>query len=135
VKSPISMRNGRFNTSKCSFKKWGCCTPILPKALAYFPTSQKKKFNKKISKKWRQPDRARSRPVAGERPVVARRLRVNAWPYLAVPIFFEVFFFLPSIFCTSGQLLLVGSSTCPAFSSTTFALPRLLLKTSNTHIF
>jgi hypothetical protein len=32
--SPISMKNGTFSTSKCRSKlqKWGCCTPILPKA-------------------------------------------------------------------------------------------------------
>jgi hypothetical protein len=58
-----------------SFKKWGCCTPILPKALAHFPNFQKKKDqkNKTISRN----------------------------------------FFLPSTFCASGQLLLVGFSTCP----------------------
>jgi hypothetical protein len=28
------------------------------------------------------------------------------------PFFFEIFFLLPSIFCASGELLLVGSRTC-----------------------
>jgi hypothetical protein len=32
VKSPISMRNGRFYTSKCSFKKWGCCRCTPPRS-------------------------------------------------------------------------------------------------------
>jgi hypothetical protein len=32
-----------------SFKKWGCSTPILPKALAHHPNFQKNKIlNKKI---------------------------------------------------------------------------------------
>jgi hypothetical protein len=53
MKSSISMRNGRFNTSKCSFKKWRYCTYILPKTLAHFPTSKNKNSkNSKNSKKW-----------------------------------------------------------------------------------
>jgi hypothetical protein len=36
---------------RASFKKWGCCTPILPKALAHCPNFQKKKvLNKKTLK-------------------------------------------------------------------------------------
>jgi hypothetical protein len=37
-----------------SFRKWGCCTPILPKALAYASKLPKKNFTKifkKIQKK------------------------------------------------------------------------------------
>jgi hypothetical protein len=38
-----------------SFKKWGCCTPILPKALARSPNFQNKiSKNFKISKKMAQ---------------------------------------------------------------------------------
>jgi hypothetical protein len=38
-----------------SFKKWGCYTPILPKALAHSPNFQKKLIFKLIfSKEWRQ---------------------------------------------------------------------------------
>jgi hypothetical protein len=34
-----------------SFKKWGCCTLILPKALAHFPNFQNSKFKiQKIQK-------------------------------------------------------------------------------------
>jgi hypothetical protein len=42
VKSPNSMRNGRFDTSKLrgSLKKWVYCAPILPKALAHSPNFQ-----------------------------------------------------------------------------------------------
>jgi hypothetical protein len=53
VKSPISMRNRRFNTSKCRGKlqKMGVL-PILPKALAHILNFQKKKKKKKkIQKK------------------------------------------------------------------------------------
>jgi hypothetical protein len=36
-----------------SFKKWGCCTPILPKALAILQTSKKNlEFFLKKFKKW-----------------------------------------------------------------------------------
>jgi hypothetical protein len=36
-----------------SFKKWGCCTPILPKALAHSPNLQKIIIeDKKFGKKW-----------------------------------------------------------------------------------
>jgi hypothetical protein len=43
VKSPLSMNFGRISTSKCRGKlqKWGCCTPILSKALAHHPNFQK----------------------------------------------------------------------------------------------
>jgi hypothetical protein len=34
-----------------SFKKWGCYTPILPKALAHSSNFQKKKIKKKRKKK------------------------------------------------------------------------------------
>jgi hypothetical protein len=59
MKSLISMRNGRFNTSKCrgraSFKKWGYCTPIL---LAHSPKFQIKNSKiQKIQKKEEQSDR------------------------------------------------------------------------------
>jgi hypothetical protein len=38
-----------------SFKKWGCCTPILSKALAHSPNFQIIKIqNSKNSKKWTQ---------------------------------------------------------------------------------
>ena len=44
-KSPSSMRNGRFHPPKCRGKlqKWDCCTPILPKGLA-FPKLPKEIF-------------------------------------------------------------------------------------------
>jgi hypothetical protein len=35
-------------------------------------------------------------------------------PVEQFPFFFKCFFFLPSTFCASGQLLLIGSSTCPS---------------------
>jgi hypothetical protein len=127
MKSPISMRNGTFNTSKCRGKKWGCYTPILPKALAHSPNFQNnfikiKKFKKK----------GQSGPVQaltrGRRVTTSRQPRVNAWIGPDCPILNFNFFLMPSIFCARGQLLLVGSSTC-------LALPKLLPKTSNTHNF
>jgi hypothetical protein len=50
MKSPSSMRNGRFHSPKCrgraSFKKWGCYTPILSKchAIPKLPHNSKKKI-------------------------------------------------------------------------------------------
>jgi hypothetical protein len=80
------MRNGRFNTSK----KWGCCTPILPKALTHFPNFQKKIQKIKIFKKMGPAQQVqastRGRPLA-----IGRCLNLSGWP-----IFFE-FFFLPAL--------------------------------------
>jgi hypothetical protein len=80
-----------------------------------------------------------SRPWAADRQtmtsgwglVAAERLgpvdrRVTRGPVGLFSFFLNLFFFLSSTFCASGQLLLVGSNTCPA-------LPRLFLETSNTH--
>jgi hypothetical protein len=99
-----------------SFKKWGSCTPILPKALAHFPNFQKLIFFKikKFQKNWDSPagtgidlrpagDRwspagprlpTCGRTCSGRRPTVARQPQVNAWTCRAVPIFVEFFFLL-----------------------------------------
>jgi hypothetical protein len=76
MNSPISMKNGTFNTSKCKGKlqKMGCYTPILPKALAHSPNFQKKNF--KISKFQKKMD---SLVLSKCQPAVARWPRVNAW--------------------------------------------------------
>jgi hypothetical protein len=110
VKSPISMRNGRFNTSKCRGKlqKMEVLYTHSPKNLGPFPKHPKKNSKKfKNSKKWGQPDRSKCQPTAGGQPWV------DTWTFWSSPILFELFFLLPSTFCTCGQLLLVGSSTCP----------------------
>jgi hypothetical protein len=111
VKSPNSMRNGRFDTSKLggSLKKWVYCAPILPKALAHSPNFQKKiQKNIKNSKK-----KGPGRPYLGVDP--QHRLG---------PFFLEFFFLLPFTFCTSGQHLQLMP-----------ALPRVHLKTSNIQNF
>jgi hypothetical protein len=42
-----------------SFKKWGCCTPIFPKALAHFLNFPKKHLKEyKKFKKMDQPDKS-----------------------------------------------------------------------------
>jgi hypothetical protein len=97
VKSPNSMRNGRFDTSKCRGKleKMGVLCTHSPKRRSPFPKlPQKIKIKIKIKDR---PTLSRRRPCIGS----------------ACPFFFEFFFLLPSTFCTSSQLLLVGSSTCP----------------------
>jgi hypothetical protein len=104
------MNFGRISTSKCRGKlqKMGVLYPFSQKPWPISQTSKNSFFkNKKISKKLGQPDRSRRQPTAGGRP------RVFAWTCRAVPIFFEFFFFLPSTFCASGQLFLIGCSTCP----------------------
>jgi hypothetical protein len=105
MESLISMTNRRSNTSKC-FKKWGCCTSILPKTLAHYKNFKKKskiqkqKFKKKIQKKGTEPDWSCVDP----RPKGDR-----------CAIFLNFFFLLSSIFWACGQILLVGSSTCPPY--------------------
>jgi hypothetical protein len=117
VKSPLSMNFGRISTSKCRGKlqKMPALYTHSPKSPGTFPKLPKKYFFIFIfiSKKLGQPDWSRRRPAAGGRPMVTRRPHVDAWTYRAVPIFVEIFFFLPSTFCTSGQLFLIGCSTCP----------------------
>jgi hypothetical protein len=118
VKSPNSMRNGRFDTSKWRGKleKMGVLCTYSPKSLGPFPKlpiknwpkcRRKLQKNYKIIKKKTMPTLSRRRPPAGGRPGVARR------PWVGLPFLIFNFFVLPSTFCTSGQLLLVGSSTCP----------------------
>jgi hypothetical protein len=50
---------------------------------------------KKIQKKWEQPDRSRRQPVASGRPLVAGRLRAMGWrlDLSGCPNFFEIFLF------------------------------------------
>jgi hypothetical protein len=82
----------------------------------FFLTSNKQ-FEKKLKnpKKRNQVDPVQAlicgRPAtSGRLPAVGRRLhRVD------LPFFLNFFFVLPSIFSASGQLLLVGSSTCPPY--------------------
>jgi hypothetical protein len=94
-----------------SFKKWGCCTPILPKALAHSLNFQKiiilnKKFQKQRI----------VRPCPGVDPWLATSSRSLAvgqrLDRVRLPFVFLIFFML-SFFWATGQLLLIGSSTCP----------------------
>jgi hypothetical protein len=61
-----------------SFKKWVCCTPILPKALAHFLNFQKKISKKKISKKLKQSSVEGQASIRGRRATVGRRPRTGA---------------------------------------------------------
>jgi hypothetical protein len=91
--------------------------PKLPKILFF-------KF-KKIKKNWNSLTGTSVDPtVGGRRPTIsglgsASNQRSPAGhgstptPIGLFPFFLNFFFFLPSTFCASGQLLLVGSSTCP----------------------
>jgi hypothetical protein len=112
VKSPNSMRNGRFNTSKCRGKleKMGVlCThsPKSPGPIFKLPIKDLNK-NKKDLKKM---DQANSIQVSthGRRATTGRHM-----DRVGLSIFFGIFFLLLcSTFCASGQLLLVGFNTCP----------------------
>jgi hypothetical protein len=110
VKSPLSMNFGRISTSKCKGKLqiMGVLYTHSPKSFSSFPKLPKiLKLKKKIKfKKWEQPNRRRWKSV-GRRSTLAS---VGLFPF-----FLKFFFFLPSTFCASGQLLLVGSSTCPPY--------------------
>jgi hypothetical protein len=115
MKSPISMKDGTFNTSKCR-GKLQCCTSILPKALAHslhFPQKSKLFFlNCKKRKSHRllgpapwqigdqRPDGPCGCPLA-----VAR-----APSFVLCTLFFQTP--TPPL-GTFGQLFLIGSSTCP----------------------
>jgi hypothetical protein len=108
VKSINSMENGRFDTSKYRGKleKMGVLCTHSPKSPGPFPKLPIKKLKKKkIPKKRDQVDLVQ---------VSTRgRHRVDAWTGLACPLFMESFILLPSTYCASGQLLLVGFSTWP----------------------
>jgi hypothetical protein len=77
VKSPISMRNETFNTSKCrgNLQKMGVLYTHSPKSPGPFPQTSKKKNlkNKIISKKKGQSSLSRYRPMVGGRLLVAGR--------------------------------------------------------------
>jgi hypothetical protein len=100
-----------------SLKKWVYCAvhPFYQK-----PWPIRQTFNKKFGKKFKnskkngtKPTLSRRRPAASRRLLVTNRPRVYAWTGSACPFFLNFFFALPSTFGASGQLLLVGSSTCP----------------------
>jgi hypothetical protein len=116
VKSPISMGNGNLTLPNlgASFKKWGCSIPILPKAMAHSPNFKKK--NSKNSKKFKKMgigfDRAKCQPG----------------PIRPYSHFFEFFFPLALHFLRMWSTLVGWLQYMPT-------LPRLLLKTSNTHNF
>jgi hypothetical protein len=139
MKSPSSMRNGRFHPFKyrCKVQKMGVLYPPsfqnakpIPKLVK---TSKKKKKKRKDGGRWA--DKGSSSQtiklwaMAGEWPPVTGRPRFpNCWsatsgcplapcgcPKLPSPKFPP--FLMPTFFCTCGQLLLVGSTTsCPYFS-------------------
>jgi hypothetical protein len=105
-----------------SFKKWGRCTPILPKAQAHFPNFQKFIFYFLFNFK----------KIGTARQVQASTCgcgsRVDAWTCRAVPIFVE-FFFLPALH------FLRKWSTLSHWLQHMPALPKLLLETLNIHNF
>jgi hypothetical protein len=101
----------RISTSKCRGKLqiMGVLYTHSLKSPGPFPKLPKILFFiiKTIKKIWNSPIGAgvdpRSPASHGSTPA----------PVRLFPFFLNFFFFLPSTFCTSGQLLLVGSSTCP----------------------
>jgi hypothetical protein len=108
VKSVNSMRNGRFDTSKCRGKleKMGVLCTHSPKSPSPFPKLPFKNL-KKIKKFQKNGTR-------GRQATAGRHL-----DRVGLPLFFEFFFCVAlHFFAASSQLLLVGSSTCgPTHSS------------------
>jgi hypothetical protein len=161
LKSPLSVNFWRISTSKCRDKlqKWGCCTPILPKALAHLPNFQKfisfklKNFKKMwtipqvqvltrgrraIAGRWpalgRRPIGNQRSLFTGRRPRADRRPMVARW--LRVDAWtcgtvpiFLEFFFLPTLH------FLCKWSTLASWLQHMPTLPKLLLETSNTYNF
>jgi hypothetical protein len=98
VKSPNSMRNGRFDTSKSRGKleKMGVMCIHSPKSPGPFrklPIRNLKKI-KKFQKKGTRPTLSRCRPRARRRPTVARRPG-QGWP---APFFLNFFLSYPPLF-------------------------------------
>jgi hypothetical protein len=108
-----------------SFKKWGCCTPILPKALAHssnFPKISFKRIRIFHIKRGCLAHLGVDPRSAGDRLSPAAGWHMDR---PSSPFFFE-FFFSPAFHflckwstlaqvvnsCASSQFLLVGSSTC-----------------------
>jgi hypothetical protein len=111
VKSPLSMNFGRISTSKCRSKlqKMGVLYTHSPKSPGPFSKLPKIHFFliKKFQKNWD------SLTGAGVGPWPTGDQWVDTYACWVVPIFLEFFFFMPSTFCTSGQLSLIGCNTCP----------------------
>jgi hypothetical protein len=116
VKFPLSMNFGRINTSKCRGKlqkMGGALHPFSQKPWPITQTSKNSFFlNKKISKKCELSHRHRCQLAASNQRSPTSRGSTPA-PVGQFPFFLNFFLFLPSTFCASGQLWLVGSSTCP----------------------
>jgi hypothetical protein len=98
------MRIENFHPPKCRgmLQKIGVLYTHSPKRPSPFPKLPPK--NKIIKKKeGTGSDRGRTGPWPAAGPTLVR----------PCALFFFYKFLLPSTFCASGQLLLVGSSTCP----------------------
>jgi hypothetical protein len=113
IKSQSSMRNGRFHPPKCRGKlqKMGVLYTRSPKMLVPSPNNQINKFKK--SKKTGKMGPACS--MTNYRPRLAgdQRLDGSGTGPLFCIVASPFSFLLPPIFSTCGQLLLIGSSTCP----------------------
>jgi hypothetical protein len=147
MKSLSSMRNERFNTSRCrtSFKKWGCCTHTPPRSLSpYYMQGSRKNIKKKVQKIF---FKCQILQVGGAGCSLYRLCPTAAWPSfgcsaggcrdqrswnspmwvphfcLAASLF--LFFFFPYFWALW--------SIPPHWLQHMPALPKLLLKTWNIH--
>jgi hypothetical protein len=106
-----------------SFKKWVCCTPILPKTLAHFLNFPIIFLRKKIKMKQFAQGQVSTRDwrvTANRWPVVAECLNLNPCKFFLIS---PAFLF----FCMR--------STPPGWLQHMPALPRVHRKTSNTYKF
>jgi hypothetical protein len=110
VKSPISMRNGRFNTSMCRGKlqKMEVLYTHSPK----MPGCSSKVPKLKKLKNWKTCIAKGACAVAGGQPLVASWLGPRAPFVIQLPPFSS---FLPPFFSSCSQLLLIGSNTCSPY--------------------
>jgi hypothetical protein len=122
VKSPLSMNFGRISTSKCRGKlqKMGVLYTHSPKSPGPFPKLPKihfykiKKFQKIGTARQVEASTRGRQATSGrwdQRSPAGRGLTPG--PVGLFPFFLIFFFFLLSTFCASGQLFLIGCSTCP----------------------
>jgi hypothetical protein len=102
MKSPISMRKGTFNTSKCRGKlqKMGVLYNHSPKSLGPLPKLPKKISKKisKISKDGTKPDRSSVHPWPADDRWSPAGCRSIHDPSSSVPFFLNFFSSCPPIF-------------------------------------
>jgi hypothetical protein len=95
LQSPWGMEDWTLPNVGASFKKWGCCTLILPRCHAHPATSSR--FQKKNIKNPKNPKVGHYVRVLNYHVVAGRRSLVASWPRPGVLNSNLLFFLLPKI--------------------------------------